>query len=174
MAIRMVADAMPRRAPALQDARAFGIVDALADREQKRAGPPQVRQQALFRFGPATLRDGSPPDVIHGDGDPWPRLREQRSGAQNQSVASSDPDQFLTVTHKERDSACPLAFHPSVSTIFPSTAPDAINSSARLASISRNVRLTSGSIFFSVRSAKIFGRSSRNGPVSFRYSIVMP
>src|SRR5580693_1991450 len=167
MAIRMVADAMPGRAPALQDARAFRIVDALADREQKRAGPPQVRQQALFRFGPATLRDGLPSDVIHGDRDPWPRLREQRSGAQNQCLASSDPEQFLTVTHKQRDSAYPLARHPFISTIFPSTAPDAINSSACLASSSGNVRLTSGSIFFSIRSAKIFGRSSRNGPVSF-------
>ena len=63
---------------------------------------------------------------------------------------------------------------PLVSTILPSTEPDARSSIACLASRSGNVRVTRGSIFFSARSAKILGRSSRSGLGSFRYSIVMP
>src|SRR5215467_8787931 len=63
---------------------------------------------------------------------------------------------------------------PLVSTILPSTEPAARSSRACLASRSANVRLTRGSIFFSARSAKILGRSSRSGLASLRYSIVMP
>ena len=63
---------------------------------------------------------------------------------------------------------------PLVSTILPSTEPDARSSMACLASRSGNVRLTRGSIFFSARSLKILGRSSRSGLGSFRYSIVIP
>src|SRR5262249_18779796 len=63
----------------------------------------------------------------------------------------------------------PLAAAPNqplVSTILPSTEPAARSSRACLASRSANVRLTRGSIFFSARSAKILGRSSRSGLAS--------
>ena len=63
---------------------------------------------------------------------------------------------------------------PLVSTILPSTEPEARSSRACLASRSGNVRLTRGSIFFAARSVKILGRSSRNGLASLRYRLVMP
>jgi hypothetical protein len=68
----------------------------------------------------------------------------------------------------------PPGLQPFRSTIFPSTEPAARYSRARLASSNGNVRLTSGSIFFSATRAKILGRSSRNCCGSFRYSMVMP
>ena len=61
-----------------------------------------------------------------------------------------------------------------IRTILPSTVPVARSSMASRAPRSGNVRFTSGSIFFSSRSAKIFGKSSRSGLGSFRYRAVMP
>ncbi len=46
----------------------------------------QVAQQALLPLQrQAIFGDDLPADVIHGDGDPGPGLREQQRGAQNQS-----------------------------------------------------------------------------------------
>jgi len=47
-------------------------------------------QKTLFRFGSPILGDHLPPDIIDGDGNPRPSLREQGSGAQNQCLASTD------------------------------------------------------------------------------------
>ena len=64
--------------------------------------------------------------------------------------------------------------HPLVRTILPSAEPDARSSRACRASRSGNVRVTSGSIFFSASSAKILARSSFNSCGFLRYNIVMP
>src|SRR5215471_1652429 len=90
MAIGMASDKMTGCAPALQDCRSVWIVHALADREQEGACPPQVLQKTLFRFGAPILGDHLPPDIIEGDGNARPGLREQGSCAQNQCLASSD------------------------------------------------------------------------------------
>jgi hypothetical protein len=61
-----------------------------------------------------------------------------------------------------------------VRTILPATEPVAKSSIARFALSSGKVCVTSGSIFFSATSAKIFGRSSCSGLGSLRYNMVMP
>jgi len=105
------------------------------------------------------------------------RLRNQ--GATLRGIAAtlnqqgpSDPPRYTLAPGISRQSGQPNQL--SIRTILPSTEPVAKHSMACLASRSAKVRVTSGSIFFSVRSAKILGRSSRSGFGSFRYSAVIP
>ena len=90
MAVRVVADAMAGGAPLRQNTRAVRVVHILADGEQKGACLSQMLQQTRFRLDPAIFGDDLPADVIHGDGDPGPDLRDEWSDRESQRFAAGD------------------------------------------------------------------------------------